>query len=242
MGDIGWFVIKVALVVTLIRSFIIAPYNIPSESMMPTLLVGDYLLVTKYDYGWSRYSLPFGVPLMSGRIMQRLPARGDVVVFAVPEEGGRAVIKRVIGLPGDRVQMVAGRLLLNGSEIPKIPTDPLITEPTPGQPCTASSIPLSASQCAFPRFSETLPGDVRYDVLDTGTTPQDNTPIYTVPPAELFVMGDNRDNSGDSRFATSIGGVGMVPLENVIGRARRLFFSWDNTADWIHKIRYERIG
>lgn len=248
------FMIKLVIIVALFRSFLFAPFNIPSQSMLPQLYVGDYLFVSKWNYGYSRYSLPFALPLIPGRLLPGTPARGDVVVFRGPAEDGHDVIKRVIGRPGDSVQMRGGQVILNGKAIPKqrvadfvIPITanyPTSECPTPFQEQDAKGTPF----CRYQQFRETLPSGKSYLVLDRGDIPPaDDTPVYSVPAGHVFVMGDNRDDSGDSRFAPP-GGVGLVPLERVQGKAIVLFFSTDGDSSWLlpwtwfSAARFDRIG
>ena len=247
------FLLKLALVVLIVRSFLFAPFSIPSESMLPRLFIGDYLFVTKWNYGYSRWSLPWGVPLIPGRVMGRVPTRGDVVVFRAPEVLDHDVVKRVIALPGETIQMRAGQVILNGTPIPKVRiadfTLPL-TGNFDGQKCGASYQDLAAGGvaiCRYPRFRETLPGGRSYEVLDQGQMPdRDDTGVYTVPAGHIFVMGDNRDDSGDSRFPAPAG-MGYVPLENVEGKAVVSFFSTNGNASWapwtwVSAARWSRIG
>ena len=238
MRDFGGFMVKLVIAMFILRSFLFAPFNIPSESMMPRVLVGDYLIVTKWPYGFSRHSFPFSLPLIQGRVLSTLPVRGDVVVFKTPQDNRTDFIKRVIGLPGDTVQMVGGQLVLNGQPVAKQRLDDWVGTPTPGQPCLS----VSESLCHFPRYRETLPGGRSYDVLDLRDQGSDNTEVFKVPVGQLFLMGDNRDNSEDSRFTTAENGIGLVPMENLVGRAQFMFFSWDANGDWAHKIRWGRIG
>ncbi len=238
MRDFGDFMVKLVIAMFILRSFLFAPFNIPSESMMPRVLVGDYLIVTKWPYGFSRHSFPFSLPLIQGRVLSTLPVRGDVVVFKTPQDNRTDFIKRVIGLPGDTVQMVGGQLVLNGQPVAKQRLDDWVGTPTPGQPCLS----VSESLCHFPRYRETLPGGRSYDVLDLRDQGSDNTEVFKVPVGQLFLMGDNRDNSEDSRFTTAENGIGLVPMENLVGRAQFMFFSWDANGDWAHKIRWGRIG
>jgi signal peptidase I len=238
MRDFGSFMIKLVIAMFLLRSLIFAPFNIPSESMMPRLLVGDFLIVTKWPYGFSKHSFPFNLPLTPGRVFSTLPARGDVVVFKTPQDNRTDFIKRVIGLPGDTVQMIHGQLFLNGQPVPKQRLDDWVGTPTPGQSCLTESEKL----CHFPRYRETLPEGRSYDVLDLRDQSSDTTSVYTVPKGQLFLMGDNRDNSEDSRFTLAENGIGLVPMENLVGRAQFMFFSWDANGDWAHKIRWSRIG
>jgi len=226
------FLLQLSLAMFVLRSFFIQPFYIPSESMMPRLLVGDYLIVSKWPYGFSRHSFPWSLPLVQGRVLANVPQRGDVVVFKALPSNNVDTIKRVIGLPGDRVQMVGGQLFLNGHPVPKVRLDDWAGTPTPGQPCLSASDTL----CHFPRYRETLPNGRSYDVLDLRPQASDDTPVFTVPEDSVFLMGDNRDNSLDSRIE------GAVPLVNLEGRAQFMFFSWDANGDWAHKIRWDRIG
>ncbi|RZT47467.1 signal peptidase I [Sphingomonas sp. BK036] len=247
------FLLKLAVVVLILRSFIFAPFSIPSESMLPRLLIGDYLFVSKWNYGYSRWSLPAGVPLIPGRILGSTPTRGDVVVFRAPEVLDHDVIKRVIGLPGETVQMRQGVVYLNGKAIPKLRiadfTIPL-TANFDAEKCGAPFVDVAngVQICRYPRFRETLPGGRSYEVLDQAELPdRDDTGLYTIPAGHIFVMGDNRDDSGDSRFPAP-SGMGYVPLENVEGKAVVNFFSTDGNAEWlkpwtwVSAARWSRIG
>lgn len=247
------FLLKLALVVLILRSFIFAPFSIPSESMLPRLLIGDYLFVSKWNYGYSRWSLPGGVPLIPGRIFGSTPTRGDVVVFRAPEVLDHDVIKRVIGLPGESIQMRQGVVYLNGQAIPKLRiadfTIPL-TANFDAEKCGAPFVDVVANVqiCRYPRFRETLPGGRSYEVLDQAQLPdRDDTGLYTIPAGHIFVMGDNRDDSGDSRFPAP-NGMGYVPLANVEGKAVVNFFSTDGNAEWlkpwtwVSAARWSRIG
>jgi signal peptidase I len=253
MGETFRFLLKLAVVVLILRSFIFAPFSIPSESMLPRLLIGDYLFVSKWNYGYSRWSLPAGIPLIPGRIFGSTPTRGDVVVFRAPEVLDHDVIKRVIGLPGETVQMRQGTVYLNGKAIPKLRiadfTIPL-TENFNAEKCGAPYVDVVANVqiCRYPRFRETLPGGRSYEVLDQAELPdRDDTGLYTIPAGHIFVMGDNRDDSGDSRFPAPQG-MGYVPLENVEGKAVVNFFSTDGDAEWlkpwtwVSAARWSRIG
>ena len=247
------FLLKLAVVVLILRSFIFAPFSIPSESMLPRLLIGDYLFVSKWNYGYSRWSLPAGIPLIPGRIFGSTPTRGDVVVFRAPEVLDHDVIKRVIGLPGETIQMRQGTVYLNGKAIPKLRiadfTIPL-TENFNAEKCGAPYVDVVANVqiCRYPRFRETLPGGRSYEVLDQAELPdRDDTGLYTIPAGHIFVMGDNRDDSGDSRFPAPQG-MGYVPLANVEGKAVVTFFSTDGNAEWlkpwtwVSAARWSRIG
>ena len=250
------FLLKLAIVVLIFRSFIFSPFSIPSESMLPRLLIGDYLFISKWNYGYSRHSLPFSVPLIPGRILGHLPARGDTVVFKAPGHNGEDWIKRVIGLPGDTIQMRRGQLILNGSAIPKQRVADFVLPITPNYPaekCAAQFDDTDTSGkpvCRYPRFRETLPDGKSYEVLDQADQPQDDTRVFAVPEGHVFLMGDNRDNSTDSRFPQPPEGEGiaMVPLENLEGKAVVGFFSTDGSASWLlpwtwfTAARWSRIG
>ena len=253
------FILFVALLALGLRSFVVMPRSIPSESMMPRLLVGDYLLVAKWPYGWSRFSFPWAPPGPHGRLFGKAPTRGDVVVFRAPPNDSEDYIKRLIGLPGDRVQMRHGVLWLNGKAVPKRRIADFSVPIAANTECSVIAnvqVPYGADAdaegrptCRFPRYRETLPNGVSYDVLDQGETPQDDTPVITVPAGHYFLMGDNRDMSADSRFAAVAGGgIGMVPAENLEGRAILTIFSVDGSArlldptTWLPAIRPSRIG
>ncbi len=251
--DFAEFLVKLVLIVVLIRSVFVATFSIPSESMLPRLMIGDYLLVEKWPYGLSRYSFPFAPDVGSGRLFGRLPARGDVVVFKAPPSNRVDYIKRVIGLPGDRVQMIAGQLTLNGKAVPKLRIGDFVATVTPNSPCFSPEYSEAGSdgttRCRYPRFRETLPGGRSYDVLDIGPTQADDTPVFTVTPDHLFLMGDDRDRSADSRFAAiDGGGIGLVPVDNLVGRAWVSVFSTDGSArwplpwTWVSAARWRRIG
>ena len=212
-GETVRVVIHALLIALVIRTFLFQPFNIPSGSMKATLLVGDYLFVSKYSYGYSHYSIPLSPPLFSGRIFGSEPARGDVVVFRLPKDDSTDYIKRVIGLPGDRIQMKEGLLYINDKPVVRERLSDFIGEDPCGSDATAR----------VKRWKETLPNGVSYESLDCVDNGfYDNTSVYTVPPDHFFMMGDNRDNSTDSRVLSA---VGYVPSENLIGRAQMIFFS-----------------
>jgi signal peptidase I len=212
----GWretikIVIHALILAMIVRVFFYQPFNIPSGSMKSTLLVGDYLFVSKLSYGYSRYSFPWGLLPFKGRILAGEPRRGDVVVFKLPRDNATDYIKRVIGMPGDEIAVRNGVLYINGAAVPKVRTDDFISP---------------EEESPIPRFEETLPIGVKYLVLDSTPNGQfDNVGPYKVPQDHYFMMGDNRDNSTDSREQSPRYGVGYVPYENLVGRAEIIFFS-----------------
>lgn len=216
LGETVRVVIHALIIALVIRTFLFQPFNIPSGSMKATLLVGDYLFVSKFSYGYSRYSLPFSPNLFSGRIpesMSASPERGDVVVFRLPKDDSTDYIKRVIGLPGDKIRVVNGQLEINGALVQRERIADFVGE----DPCGTEQ------NTSVKRWRETLPNGVSYNTLDCVDGGfYDNTMVYTVPPGNYFMMGDNRDNSTDSRVQSA---VGYVPAENLIGRAQIIFFS-----------------
>ncbi len=225
-------IIHALILAFLVRLFLFQPFNIPSGSMKDTLLVGDYLFVSKYSYGYSKYSF-FGVDLFDGRILSGTPDRGDVVVFKLPTNNTDDYIKRVIGLPGDKIQMLDGQLYINGEAVEKKRVG------------SSSQRNFIGQTVEVPVYEETLPNGVSYRVLDEKRNgPGDNTYVYTVPPNSYFMMGDNRDNSTDSRDLRS---VGYVPHENLIGEAQVIFFSarpdwsWWQVWSWPTTIRWSRF-
>jgi signal peptidase I len=251
------FLVTLLLIAFVLRSFIVAPFNIPSESMLPRLLVGDYLFVAKWPYGYSRHSLPWSIPLIPSRILARSPERGDVVVFKNPADNRTDYIKRVIGLPGDLVQVKAGQVFLNGNPVPRLRMADFLDPISPNSPCrpgggdaiSVQELPGGRLACRYPRYRETLPNGRSYDVLDIGPFTADDTNVFVVPEGHFFLMGDNRDRSADSRFpAIANGGIGFVPEENLVGRALVSFFSTDGSAEWLKPwtwltaARWSRIG
>ncbi len=199
----------------IVRSVAYEPFNIPSGSMIPTLLVGDYLFVSKFSYGYTHYSLPWSPRLFSGRILDSMPERGDVAVFKLPTDDEIDYIKRIIGLPGDRIQMKNSLLYINGELVPREQIEDFVFTDTQGH------------EQRLPQFIETLPNGKRYNTLDRAPDGLlDNTPVFVVPEGHYFGMGDNRDSSLDSRTQQ----VGFIPDENLIGRAETIFFSSNGTA------------
>ncbi len=210
-----------------IRTVAFEPFNIPSGSMIPTLLIGDFVFVSKFSYGYSHFSMPFSPNIFSGRIFGSTPHRGDVVVFRNTRDTTQDWIKRVIGLPGDHIQVKHGQLYINGTEVPRAPEGEYNAANEDGMPVLTQ------------QYLESLPNgpkhhllkytDDRPELAGTGEFDPNNTDEYVVPDHDLFMMGDNRDNSADSRF---MNGLGFVPLENVIGRAQFIFFSFDASHPW----------
>ncbi len=231
-------IVATAVVLALVlRTVALEPFNIPSESMLPTLEGGDYLVVAKWPYGLGRYSPPVALPWGSGRIGGHSPRRGDVVVFKTPRDNRTDFIKRVIGLPGDRVRMTHGQIELNGVLVPKIRIADFAVAPAPGAACVGGTA-LAGHVCRYPRYVETIDGRT-YAVLDQMVgDPRDDTPLVTVPPGHYYVAGDNRDDSADSRMTIAEGGVGMVPAANLVGRAEVVFFSTSGDGG----LRLDRIG
>ncbi|MDB5424291.1 MAG: signal peptidase [Phenylobacterium sp.] len=229
-------VVYALLIALFLRVILFQPYTIPSASMEPNLYEGDYIIVSKFSYGYSRHSIPFSPPIFSGRILEQPAHRGDIVVFKLPRDGHTDYIKRVIGLPGDRIQMKQGLLYLNDRQVPR-ETLPSVKEDT-GYGYVRE----------VARYRETLPGGKTFITNDFGTDGDlDNTDVYLVPAGHYFMMGDNRDNSSDSRVAPEAGGVGYVPAENLVGRAQIILLSWSPGASifkpwtWVMNARLSRF-
>jgi signal peptidase I len=268
-------IVQALLIALVLRTVLFQPFNIPSGSLIPTLLIGDYLFVSKYSYGYSHYSLPgyfdpapevvpgsrdiqlqlgslnIDIPSvasalellhipplpLSGRIFASQPKRGDIIVFKLPRDGETDYIKRLIGLPGDKIQMVHGRLVINGVVVERTPLPPYSTPGHFGRPVDVT------------HYEETLPGGVKHEIiqLDGDDGYYANTAVYEVPPDHYFMMGDNRDNSTDSRVAPEQGGVGFVPFDNLVGRAEVMFFSVEEGEPawevwrWPWTVRWQRL-
>ena len=211
-------VVYALLIALVIRTVAFEPFNIPSGSMLPTLEIGDYLFVSKFSYGYSQHSLPLSLPLIPGRILFSEPERGDVAVFKLPSDNKTDYIKRIVGLPGDKIQVKYGRLKINGKTVDrrKIKDYLMLGEFRQSSKVT--------------RYIETLPNGKTYEILEMSDQgPLDNTGVYIVPDNHYFAMGDNRDNSQDSRIQTQ---VGFIPKKNLVGRAEILFFSKNDNARW----------
>jgi signal peptidase I len=255
-GGLVRLIVSVLLIAWVIRSFVLAPFSIPSGSMLPTLLIGDYVMVAKWPYGFSRASFPWGFPSFEGRIFGALPERGDVVIFRAPGTD-EDFVKRVIGLPGDRIEIRGGMLIINGRPIPRRQAGTFAMPVSANSPCRVvpGATPMvsrtddGATACLYPTFRESLPDGHSYRVIDQVENPRaDNVPETVVPEEHFFLLGDNRDDSLDSRFSPQEGGIGLVPVENLIGRASLIFWSTDGTAEyakpwtWFRALRGDRIA
>lgn len=231
--DLGRTIAGALLIALAIRTILFQPYTIPSGSMEPALVQGDYIIVSKYSYGWSRHSLPFGPVLFHGRFLARDPAPGDIVVFKLPRDEAVTYVKRLIGLPGDRVQVVSGAVFVNGRAIPRTP---LGTTSDPEAP-----------KVQVAQYRETKPNGQTYITFDRGGGRDgDDTEVYRVPEGRYFLMGDNRDNSSDSRWPKQVG-VGFVPAEDLVGKAQFVLASWRPGVSllkpwtWVLDLRHERL-
>jgi signal peptidase I len=255
LAETARFLLLLFVVAVVLRSFFIAAFSIPSGSMLPRMMIGDYLFVAKWPYGYSRYSFPFGILSFDGRILEGRAERGDIVVFRYPGSD-QDYVKRLIGLPGDMVEVRGGVVYLNGDPIERTRIADFAMPVSPNSPCRfvdpsrKREVTGSGGErvCAYPRYRETLPGGRSYDVIDQANSPSDDTETFLVPEDHYFVMGDNRDDSLDSRFPVARGGVGMLPAENLVGRALITFYSTDGSAEWlkpwtwISAGRFDRIG
>jgi signal peptidase I len=211
-------IVYALLIALFLRVLFFQPYTIPSASMEPNLYEGDYIIVSKWTYGYSKYSIPFAPPLFSGRIMEQKAHRGDIVVFALPHDPHVDYIKRIIGLPGDRIQMKQGLLYLNGVQVPRVNKGTVHGDDSDGYRLIT-------------HYQETLPGGKTYLTNDYGPDGDlDNTQEFLVPEGHYFMMGDNRDNSSDSRVPPEADGVGYVPAENLEGKAQIILLSWSKGA------------
>jgi signal peptidase I len=226
-------ILYAALIAVVVRTFAYEPFSIPSGSMVPTLLIGDYLFVSKLSYGYSRHSLPFSLPLFGGRVFEATPERGDVAVFKLPSDNSTDYIKRIIGLPGDRIQVVRGILHINDKAVERRRVGNYIDRDEWGNRIT------------YAKYIETLPNGKQHFIIEKSDNGNlDNTPVYRVPSGHYFALGDNRDNSLDSRVLNH---VGYVPAENLVGRADLLFLSLNGNArlweiwKWPGAIRFSRI-
>lgn len=255
-GGFVRLIVEVLLIAWVVRCFVFAPFSIPSGSMLPALYIGDYVLVAKWPYGFSRYSFPWGFPSFDGRIFGGLPKRGDVVVFRAPGTD-EDYVKRVIGLPGDTIAVQGGMLIVNGKPIPRQQAGTFAMPISANSPCrvVGGATPMTSQTddgqpaCLYPTFQETSPDGRTYSVIDQVENPHaDEFPAVIVPQGHLFLMGDNRDDSEDSRFPISEGGIGFVPVENLIGRATLIFWSTDGTSEylkpwtWFTALRGDRLA
>lgn len=255
LRELTQFLFFLFLGTLILRTFLVAPFSIPSGSMLPRMMIGDYLFVAKWPYGYSRHSFPLGIASFKGRLWERAAERGDVVVFRYPG-ADEDWVKRVVGLPGDTVEVREGALILNGAPVPKTRVADFLMPVSPNSPCrmmgSGSTRIVGGDDgtrlCAYPRYRETLPGGESYFVLDQTVGPGDDFDAMLVPEGQYFVMGDNRDDSLDSRFTPAERGVGLLPEENIVGRALITFFSTDGSADyvrpwtWFSAARWDRIG
>ena len=250
-------VLLLLLAAWVLRSLIVAPFSIPSGSMLPTMAIGDYLFVQKWPYGYSRFSFPFQFPSFEGRLFAHYPKRGDIIVFRPPGQEGVDFIKRAIGLPGDTIEVRGGQVILNGTPLARQPVGMIAVRISPNSPCRVVQgatpmirpSPDGGEDCLYPAYRETLPGGPTYLTIDqVDFSPGDEFDAITVPAGHVFMMGDNRDDSLDSRFSPVVNGVGLVPLDHLIGRASRRYWSTDGNAEWLKPwtwftaLRGTRIG
>lgn len=246
------FLVQLLIAVLIFRSFVFAPFSIPSESMLPRLMNGDLLLAAKWPYGFSEHSLPFSAPLIPGRVLAGEPERGDVVIFKHPVDGVD-YIKRVVALPGDRVAVDGGRVILNDEPLSLVPLPDFANPMSPNTGCgwggREDQTESGGLVCRYTQYREALPGGREFDVLDFGLTPGDSFAPTTIPEGHMFVMGDNRDNSRDSRFTARSGdAVGIVNQDLLVGEASIILWSsegsavWYNPISWFATVRWGRIG
>lgn len=251
-GGFAVFLIQLIIAVLIFRSFVFSPFSIPSESMLPRLMNGDLLLAAKWPYGYSRYSLPFSAPLIPDRIFADEPERGDIVIFKHPVDE-TDYIKRVIALPGDTVALQGGIVVLNGQILPREQVSDFTVELSPNTGCNWGGREMRAAsgdiECHYSQFRETLPDGTSYNTLDFGPTPADDFDRIVVPEGHIFVMGDSRDNSRDSRFDARAGdAVGIVNQDLLVGEASIILWSskgsahWYNPVSWFSTVRWNRIG
>ena len=254
IGKLGREIYGLAVVigcVILFKSLAFSNYRIPSESMLPGLLTGDYLIVSKFSYGYSRHSFPFSLAPISERLLGRQPERGDVAVFKWNGDNRTDFIKRVIGLPGERIAVRGGQLFINEVAVPREATGYFEVRESPNTPCANPRfrVPLpQGALCRYPQYVETLPNGVQYPTLDlVPGSVLDDTPTFIVPEGHYFMMGDNRDASSDSRVSVGRGGAGNVPFRNLVGRADYRYLSVDGSArlllpwTWFQAVRWPRV-
>ncbi len=254
----GWrSLLLFVLAAWVLRSLIVAPFSIPSGSMLPAMAIGDYLFVHKWPYGYSRFSFLFQFPSFEGRLFADYPKRGDIVVFRPPGQENVDFIKRAIGLPGDTIEVSGGQVSLNGKPLVRQSAGMIAIAVSANSPCRVvpGATPMvrpaadGGKDCLYPAYRETLPGGPSYLTIDqVDPSPADEFALTTVPAGHVFMMGDNRDDSLDSRYSPYVGGVGLVPIDHLVGRASRRFWSTDGSAEWLKPwtwfsaLRGSRIG
>jgi signal peptidase I len=229
-------IVYALLIALFLRVIFFQPFTIPSASMEPNLYEGDYIIISKWNYGYSHHSIPFSPPIFKGRILEQTPHRGDIIVFKLPSDVHKDYVKRLVGLPGDRIQVIDGVLHLNGKPVERANVGP-----------GTASCPYGLGQAQVTRFQEVIDGR-KFVTNDCGLyQEQDNTDVFLVPQGYYFMMGDNRDNSSDSRVDPAVGGVGFVPAENLEGKAQIILLSWKPEASifkpwtWILDARPSRF-
>ncbi len=247
--------LRFAIIAWVLRCLLLEPFFIPSGSMLPTMAIGDYLFVEKWSYGYSRYSFLWQFPPIGGRVLGSLPERGDVVVFKPPGREQESWVKRVIGLPGDTVAVDNGVVILNGRPVERVRVADAAIRVSANSPCRTIGGPPRVETlghgielCKYPAYLEKLPSGKKFVTLDQSDTPADHFGPVTVPAGTVFMMGDNRDDSEDSRFLPSVGGAGFVPVDHLVGKAGFIFWSTDGSASWIRPwtwfsaLRTDRMG